>query len=90
MLWVSVTDVGVCAVYLNDLWRYSTSDNTWTWMGGTNATNSVGKYGTQVPSTANYPGGRYGATVLNINDSELWMYGGWGLGSATGAGTLQL
>ena len=48
--------------YLNDLWRYRVSDNTWTWMSGSNTINQEGVYDEKgVPDKSNVPGARYGA-----------------------------
>ena len=44
---------------LNDLWEYSPSAKTWTWVSGSNSGNQAGIYGTLgVPSASNVPGGR--------------------------------
>jgi N-acetylneuraminic acid mutarotase len=41
--------------YLNDLWKYNISSNTWTWINGTNVTNVNGVYGTLgVPSSSHH------------------------------------
>ena len=67
--------------YLNDLWRYRVSDNTWTWFSGSNTeVNLVGVYGEKtVPSANNYPGGRYHALGwFDSTNQEFWVFGGEG------------
>ena len=45
---------------LNDLWKYSISNNEWTWISGNNTINQNGIYGTQgISSSNNIPGSRY-------------------------------
>ena len=44
----------------NDLWRYTVSTNTWTWVSGTNIPDDPGTIGTQcVPSVNNVPPSRF-------------------------------
>lgn len=63
------------------------SDNTWTWISGSNVTGAPSVFGTQgVPSTSNTPSARYYSTVYNVRDSELWLLAGTGFG-AGGTGT---
>jgi N-acetylneuraminic acid mutarotase len=70
---------------LGDLWKYNPTTNQWTWMAGPNTVNAPGVYGTQnVPSPANYPGGRYwGATWVDAN-GVFWLFGGRGYGASPG------
>jgi len=64
--------------YLNDLWRYDISANTWTWISGSNSTNDPGNYGTiGVSSTSNIPPARYGGNSWYF-DQKLWLFGGQG------------
>jgi hypothetical protein len=61
----------------NDLWKYEISNNQWTWMGGTQSTNSIGSYGTQgVYSTSNVPAGRYGHVLWIDGANKIWLFGG--------------
>jgi gliding motility-associated-like protein len=71
---------GNFASYHSTLWRFTPSNNEWTWMKGPSTQNAPGVYGVQgVPSPANYPGGRsYGARTWTGNNGELWLYGGYG------------
>jgi N-acetylneuraminic acid mutarotase len=83
-LWVfggAATDSTGATGYLNDLWKYTTSTNQWTWMsgsstgGGSNAQSGV--FGTLgVASPGNMPGGRDGASGWTDSNGNLWLYGG--------------
>ncbi len=71
----TTTNVG----YLNDLWKYSPSNNQWTWMGGSNGTNQNGVYGIQnISSPQNVPGGRLEAATWTDASGNLWLMGGVG------------
>ena len=65
--------------YLNDLWRYRVSDNTWTWMSGSNIVNQVGVYGEKgVANESNVPGAREGAAVwFDSSRQQFWLFGGY-------------
>lgn len=65
--------------YLNDLWKYNTTTNEWTWVGGSNLINQNGIYGTQgVPSSTNIPGSRYIASSWKDFSGNFWLFGGSG------------
>jgi len=69
--------------YLNDLWRYTPSNNQWTWMSGDNHVNPLGKYGVKgIPDKSNVPGGRSGALSWIDKSGNLWLFGGYGYGSS--------
>jgi N-acetylneuraminic acid mutarotase len=69
---------GVC----NDLWKFDTTTEEWTWMSGSNATYADGVYGTRdVSSSSNVPGARSGAASWTGRDGNLWLFGGGGLPS---------
>jgi N-acetylneuraminic acid mutarotase len=74
---------------LNDLWKFSGGE--WTWMGGSNVTLGNGVYGTKgVASAANTPGARFTATYASDGKGNVWLFGGWGVGSAgSGEGYLN-
>jgi N-acetylneuraminic acid mutarotase len=73
---------------LNDLWRYTTAG--WTWMGGTNAYNQLGIYGTQgVAALGNIPGGRTSATTWTDAAGNFWLFGGLGMSSTLVFGDLN-
>ncbi|MDT3405490.1 N-acetylneuraminic acid mutarotase [Mucilaginibacter terrae] len=62
---------------LNDLWKYNSLTNQWTWMSGNNVIYSKGVYGTKgVPSADNYPGGRADAVGWTDGQGNLWLMGG--------------
>jgi hypothetical protein len=62
---------------LNDLWQYSPTVKNWTWVSGSQTANAPSVYGTEgIPSTANTPGGRYGAVSWLDNSGNLWLFGG--------------
>lgn len=64
---------------LNDLWKYNPSTNQWAWMGGGQASNINGVYGTiNVPSTSNIPGGRHAAGCTQDNAGNFYLFGGLG------------
>jgi N-acetylneuraminic acid mutarotase len=65
----------------NDLWKFSPTANTWTWVSGSNTYNAPGAYGTQgTASASNIPAGGYGAGVSwTDSGGDLWLFGGQGL-----------
>ncbi|HPW17064.1 MAG TPA: kelch repeat-containing protein [Candidatus Aminicenantes bacterium] len=68
---------------LNDVWRFDPSTSEWAWMSGNSSANAAGSYGTQgTPSTAAYPGARYGAARLVDSTGAVWLFGGYGIDSA--------
>ena len=63
---------------LNDLWKYNTVLNSWTWVNGSNVPNQPGVYGTQgVMAPTNIPGSRSDAVAWFANN-YLWLMGGDG------------
>ncbi len=74
----------------NDLWKYSSSTNDWTWIGGSQSVDTAGVYGTQgTPDAANWPGGRVRSTSWTDGNGNLWLFGGEGYDSAGVYGTLN-
>ena len=72
----------------NDLWKYTVSNGTWTWIAGDSGLSSaLGVYGTLgTPNIANYPGARgWGSTWVD-SSNNLWLFGGGGMASV-GEGT---
>jgi hypothetical protein len=73
---------------LNDLWSYSQTTQQWTWIGGSNTTNSIGIYGTLGSAApGNVPGARTGAVSWTDGVGNLWLFGGEGydsLGQSSG------
>jgi len=75
---------------LNDLWRYSPGTGLWSWVGGGNADNAVGVYGTQGTAAAsNVPGAREAANSWVDSSGNLWLFGGYGYDSAATLGYLN-
>jgi N-acetylneuraminic acid mutarotase len=69
--------------YLNDFWQYAPSTGLWTWIGGSNAINAVGVYGTHGTAAAgNVPGARQAASSWITSSGNLWLFGGSGVGPA--------
>lgn len=66
--------------WLNDLWKYNTTDNTWTWMAGSRFRNTPGVFGVQGESDpANLPPPRYGYGSWIDDSGNFWIFGGYGL-----------
>lgn len=69
---------------LNDMWRYDTTSNTWTWLNGDSSIENEGSYGTVgVPSISNKPGGRQMGLDWIDTSFNLWIFGGLGHGATT-------
>jgi hypothetical protein len=63
--------------FYNDLWEYSITDNTWTWISGSNLPNDSGVSGELgVPSMASRPAARLTAVSFAQNNF-LWLFGGY-------------
>lgn len=76
--------------YLNDLWRYNTSTNEWTWVGGADTVGTPGAYGTKgSPALSNEPGGRTGAISWVGPNGDLWLMGGYGIDNSGNEGLLN-
>lgn len=68
--------------FLNDLWKYTTTTNEWTWVSGSNNALVNGVYGTiQVPASGNFPGGREFPACWKDNSGNVYLFGGIGLAS---------
>lgn len=69
----------------NDLWKYNTSTNEWTWIKGSSTVNSAGIYGSiKIAADANTPGARRYSTGWSDNTGNLWLFGGYGYASGSG------
>jgi N-acetylneuraminic acid mutarotase len=76
--------------YLNDLWEFNPTSQTWTWMSGSSTADATGVYGAQgVAAAANLPGARYGAVSWIDGSGNLWLFGGDGLDSVGATGYLN-
>jgi N-acetylneuraminic acid mutarotase len=65
--------------FLNDLWKYNTSTSQWTWVSGSNTTDSIGVYGSMgTADPANVPGARAAAISWSDSAGNLWLMGGYG------------
>ena len=63
----------------NDLWKYSVTNNQWTWVNGGNSVVEAGVYGTKgVAAPANVPGSRERAVGWKDGAGNLWVFGGNG------------
>lgn len=75
---------------LNDLWKYNTSTNQWTWMKGTDTPDQNTVYGTQGTSSATTkPGSRRGGVTFTDPAGNLWLFGGNGFDAAGGTDLLN-
>jgi N-acetylneuraminic acid mutarotase len=77
--------------YLNDLWKFDPSANTWTWVGGSNTNGASGVYGTLgAAASSNVPGARNSATSWTDSSGNFWLFGGNGYDSTSSfAGSLN-
>lgn len=70
---------------LGDLWKRDANTGQWTWISGPSSGDEPGVYGTKgTPSTTNHPGGREASTGWVDGAGNLWIFGGYGYGSAAG------
>ena len=75
---------------LNDLWQYSLSAKSWTWISGFNVLSTGSVYGTQgTPSASNVPGARQEAVSWIDGAGNLWLFGGVGVASSSAVGDLN-
>jgi len=76
--------------YLNDLWKYDSGTNLWTWVNGNvSLVDQAGVYGVRAnpnPSANNVPGGRQGSSTWADSNGNLWLHGGYRFNSIDGAG----
>jgi N-acetylneuraminic acid mutarotase len=67
-----------------------TCTGEWTWVAGSSTNGMGGAYGTPgSPSTANMPGARYEASSFIDSSGRFWLFGGYGLDSASNVGDLN-
>ena len=75
---------------LNDLWKYDPATNQWTWVKGDILTGQPGVYGTQGTSLpGNKPGGRQLAAIWIDFNSNIWLFGGYGVDGVYSTGFLN-
>lgn len=69
---------------MNDLWKYDPAADEWAWMSGDPYPRATAVYGSKgVPDPGNKPGGRIYASGWVDAGDRLWLFGGFGNGSAT-------
>ena len=75
--------------YLNDLWKFDSTNSLWTWVGGDSVTNKKGIYGSLgVAAAANNPGSRSSSVTWIDGSENFWLFGGIGYGNS-GLGSLN-
>lgn len=85
-----VPATGSTSGILADLWKFTPSNNQWTWVSGSSAINSISNYGIQgVPNASNAPGARYGAAQWLDGQGRLLLFGGFGYNNASTSGHLN-
>lgn len=76
-------------VMLNDLWKYDSATNQWTWLSGSTSP-QAGIYGTKgISGRSTVPGARTCAVSWIDSDGNLWLFGGNGLDSTSTAGLIN-
>jgi N-acetylneuraminic acid mutarotase len=76
--------------YINDLWKFNTSLNQWTWIKGDSTSSGYGIYGTPgINANANKPGGRYYSNTWTDNAGNFWLFGGAGYAMSGNTGNLN-
>ncbi|WP_317897340.1 kelch repeat-containing protein [Aurantibacillus circumpalustris] len=78
-------------IFFNDLFRYNSILNEWTWMKGSNLPDQNGTYGTLgISAPTNMPGARAYSTFWTDLTGKFWLFGGEGFDAAsTGDGHLN-
>jgi N-acetylneuraminic acid mutarotase len=80
-------DVAGASGDLNDLWEFSPTAKTWTWVSGSSTGNAQGVYGTLgTASASNVPGSRAYAVSWIDGSGNLWLFGG---GNSSTQGTVD-
>jgi Secretion system C-terminal sorting domain/Galactose oxidase, central domain len=75
--------------FLNDLWKYDSTTNEWTWVSGSSSMNNAGVYGTLgVASASNVPGSRF-ANLWIDHLGNIWLFGGAGYDAAGNLGDMN-
>lgn len=86
---LGLTQGGLAQEY-NDLWEYSPVSGLWAWIGGSNAPNAVGVYGTQrAGAVGNGPGARVSAVSWKDQAGDFWLLGGYGYAQDGNVGNLN-
>ncbi len=67
---------------LGDLWKFSPSQNQWTWMGSGDSITHKASYGQKgVPAATNHPGARNESVTWTDANGNFWLFGGYGYGT---------
>ena len=75
---------------LNDLWEFSPTAKTWTWVSGGTTADATGVYGSLgAAASSNVPGGRDSAVSWIDGSGNLWLFGGAGHASPGTGGVLN-
>lgn len=75
---------------MNDLWEFTPTAKTWTWVSGANIEVTGGVYGTMgTPSPNNFPGPRETSVSWTDSSGNLWLFGGNGFDANSQAGFLN-
>jgi Galactose oxidase, central domain len=83
-------DASGLAQEYNDLWEYNPTSGLWTWVGGSDAANAAGAYGTQHAGAAgNGPGARVSAVSWKDTAGNFWLFGGYGYDQLGSVGNLN-
>ena len=69
-------DINSSRGYLNDLWKYNTSNGKWTWVSGSSESNQANIWYKGSYSSANIPGARDSALTWIDASGNLWLFGG--------------
>lgn len=65
--------------HFNDLWKFNTITNQWTWVKGDSIINTTAKYGVKgVSSVSNNPSARLNTISWTDASGNFWMFGGSG------------
>lgn len=62
----------------SDLWKFDPTTRRWTWMGGSQALDSPGKYSSGLNGIEPRPGARQRSAYWKGKDGTLWLFGGFG------------
>lgn len=88
-LWLMGGSENGAGTALNDLWKYDTTTNQWTWMSGGTTGIQYTVFGTKgIADATNTPGWRSMAFTWTDDQNNLWLMGGYGA-SSSGGGALN-
>jgi hypothetical protein len=86
---LSLGQGGVTQEY-NDLWEYNPGSGQWTWIGGSDAPDAAGVYGTlHAGAFGNSPGARVSAVSWKDHSGNFWLFGGYGYSQVGNLGNLN-